>query len=105
MKLVEPMPKQHRLYTKVSNQKRLQVIHLIHNLQYSIKEASRISGVGYENCKAIYRVFRKSGRISQLSNVRNKNDDQKTNVAIPNLDVLKKNEVFSANKEDQVAPG
>lgn len=62
----------HRTYHRVSNQKRLMIIHLIQNLNHTIKQAAKAVGVGYENAKAIYRVYRESGRITQLNTGRKK---------------------------------
>ena len=46
----------------MSNESRDILINLIHNQKMKIVEASKISGVPYENAKAIYRIFRKEGR-------------------------------------------
>ena len=46
-----------RQYTKVTDEKRLELIDLL-NKNMSIKEASDQMGINYENAKAIYRVYR-----------------------------------------------
>lgn len=46
-----------RPYTKVTDEKRLELIDLL-NRNMSIKEASDQMGINYENAKAIYRVYR-----------------------------------------------
>ena len=46
-----------RPYTKVTDEKRLELIDLL-NQNMSIKEASDQMGINYENAKAIYRVYR-----------------------------------------------
>ena len=46
----------------MSNQTRDLIIDLIHNKKLKIVEASQITGIPYENAKAIYRIFRLEGR-------------------------------------------
>ena len=62
-----------RPYTKVTDEKRLELIDLL-NKNMSIKEASDQMGINYENAKAIYRVYRleqrktkQQKRLSRLS--------------------------------------
>ena len=52
-----PPPANKRAYTKVTDEKRLELIDLL-NQNMSIKEASDQMGINYENAKAIYRVYR-----------------------------------------------
>ena len=46
----------------VTNESRDYLIDLIHNQKMKIVDASQMSGIPYENAKAIYRIFRKEGR-------------------------------------------
>lgn len=50
---------------KVSNEVRHQLLDFIVNKKMKIVEAAHLLNVKYENAKAIYRVYRKEGRITK----------------------------------------
>ena len=47
-----------RQYEKVTNIQREQILHAIVVMNHSIADASKLTGVNYENAKAIYRTYR-----------------------------------------------
>ena len=51
--------------TKVCDKKRKELLDLIYNKNTNITQASKITGIHYENAKAIVRVFETEGRICQ----------------------------------------
>jgi len=53
-----------RKYTQISNYKRQDLIDKIQK-GMSIKNASLVTGVPYENAKAIYRVFKSEMRVDK----------------------------------------
>ena len=53
-----------RKYTKITNSKRQDLIDKI-SKGMSIKDASALSEVPYENAKAIYRVFKSEMRVNK----------------------------------------
>ena len=54
-----------RQYSKVSNEKREELLILIVDQKMTITEAAEKTGIKYENAKAIYRIFREEGRTGR----------------------------------------
>ena len=84
-----------RPYTKVTDEKRLELIDLL-NKNMSIKEASDQMGINYENAKAIYRVYRleqrktkQQKRLSRLSGADLARDGTHMLMVGASLDALK----------------
>ena len=57
--------KKARDYKNVDNETRNLIIHLIHDKNLKITEASKLAGVSYENAKAINRTYRLEGRTEK----------------------------------------
>lgn len=53
---------QKRRYARVSNEQRDYFLDMVHNKQIKLKRAAQLANIGYENAKAINKVFRKEGR-------------------------------------------
>ena len=51
-----------RRYARVSNQQRDYFLELVHDKQTKLKKAAQLADIGYENAKAINRIYRKEGR-------------------------------------------
>ena len=52
-----------RQYQQVNDEKRRELITLIHDKKYSISKASKETGVPYDNAKAINRTYMQEKRI------------------------------------------
>ena len=59
------MPRQ---YQSIQNDERLELIRLIHVNQYTIAKAARITGIPYDNAKAINKVYLQKKRLTRMEN-------------------------------------
>lgn len=56
-----------RQYVQVTDEQRRQLVHLIHIQNYSIAKASKVTGIPYDNAKAINRTYVREERIQKIN--------------------------------------
>ena len=61
-----------RTYSQVGDQLRLDLVKLIAEQKFTIRDAAKQLEINYENAKAIYRTFRMQKRINKIKYRRNK---------------------------------
>jgi transposase len=57
-------------YRLVSDELRQKLLSMVHDEQYTLKEAAKILNIGYENAKIINRAYRQDGRSSRITTKR-----------------------------------
>ena len=56
-----------RQYVQVTDEMRGELVRLIHQEKYSIARASKVTGIPYDNAKAINRTYLKETRIRKIN--------------------------------------
>ena len=56
-----------RQYVQVTDQQRMDLIRLIHQESYSIAKASKVTGIPYDNAKAINRTYLREKRVHKIN--------------------------------------
>ena len=54
-----------RHYQSISNDKRVELIRLVHEEKRSVKDAAKMLEIPYENAKAINKVYKREGRVEK----------------------------------------
>lgn len=57
-----------RSYVKIRDEQRVQLLKLIHDEGYKIKQAAKIVGIAYANAKVINRTYTHENRMTRIYN-------------------------------------
>lgn len=56
-----------RQYVQVTDQQRSELVRLIHEENYSIARAAKVTAIPYDNAKAINRTYLKEQRVNKIN--------------------------------------
>jgi hypothetical protein len=56
-----------RQYVQVTDSQRHELIRLIHSESHSIAKASKVTGIPYDNAKAINRTYLRERRVNKIN--------------------------------------